>query len=104
MKAVVREFTDMAEGQPYYWSIDFPGMTSEQVPLVASAVEKAGIDLQVIPVAPEGFLTLSLDRDTVEALMAGLAEAERGPVLDGAMEVMEDWLAWQRSSVVEPEK
>lgn len=94
----------MAEDEPYYWSIDLPGMTSDQVPLVVSAVEEAVTDLQAIPVDPEGFLTLSLDRDTVEALMAGLAEAEGGPVLDGIREVMGDWLAWQGRSAVQPEK
>ena len=96
--------TDMAEEEPYYWSVDLPGMTSAQVPLVVSAVEEAGVDLQVVPVDPEGFLTLSLDRDTVEALMAGLAEAGGGPVLEGVKEVMADWLAWRGSSAVQAEK
>ncbi|WP_258951939.1 hypothetical protein [Lentzea californiensis] len=94
----------MTEDEPYYWSLDIPGLTSGQVPSVASAVEDKGLDLQVLPVDPAVFLTLHLDQHTVEALVAGLAGAQSGPILDGIREVFVDWLAWLDTSPVEPKE
>lgn len=84
----------MVDDQSFYWSLDIPGMTSDQASLVASAVEEKGLDLQVLPVDPADFLTLHLDQHSVEAVVAGLADAPANPVLDGIKETFVEWLTW----------
>ncbi|MCX2950089.1 hypothetical protein [Lentzea sp. NEAU-D7] len=95
---------DMAEDQPFYWGVDIPGMSCDQSSLVAAAVEGQALDLRVVQVNPAEFLTLHLDQDTVESVLAGLAGSQPDPVLDGFKEILADWLIWLSGSHVEPER
>lgn len=82
------------DDQPFYWSLDLPGMTSDQASQVVAVIESGGVDLNAVPVDPAVFLTLHMDRDTVEALVAGLAEARPSRVVENMKEAFVEWLEW----------
>jgi hypothetical protein len=88
----VRE--DHAPEQPFYWSLDIPGMTADQALQVVSAIKARGLAPDALLVDPANFLTLHLDRESVEAIAAGLAEVRSNPVSNGLRESLEDWLTW----------
>ena len=52
----------------YYWGIDVPGLTADQAAALVVVVGDTFPDLQGLPVDPAEFLTLSMDRATVEIL------------------------------------
>ena len=62
---------DQVSEQPFYWGVDVPGMTADQASWVVSTIKGGGLRLQPIRVDPAVFLTLNLDRESVEALVNG---------------------------------
>jgi hypothetical protein len=86
---------DHAADEPFYWSIDIPGMTANQAQQVISAIKGRGLALEPLLVDPANFLTLHLDRESVETMAAGLAEVRSNPISDGLRESLEDWLTWR---------
>lgn len=85
---------DHGAGQPFYWSLDIPGMTADQAPQVVAAVKGGGLPLDPLLVDPAIFLTLHLDRESVEAIVTALTESPSNAVGDGLRESLGDWLAW----------
>ncbi|MEU8387078.1 hypothetical protein [Micromonospora sp. NPDC048842] len=85
---------DNTPEKQFYWSLDLPGMTADQAVQVGSVIKDQGIDLEVLLVDPSNFLTLHLDRESVEAIVAGLTVVRSNPVNDSLRESLEDWLAY----------
>jgi hypothetical protein len=85
---------DHTPEQPFYWSLDIPGMRADQALQVVSTIKASGLALEALLVNPANFLTLHLDRESVETIVAGLAEVRSNPVSDGLRESLEDWLIW----------
>jgi|SRR3954468_8840202 hypothetical protein len=80
--------------QPFYWSLDMPGMTAGQALQVISVIKGKGLGLEPLLVDPANFLTLHLDRESVQAMVHGLAGVRPDPVSDGLRESLEEWLTW----------
>ena len=78
--------------QSLYWGIDMPGLTREQAVELVSIIKSTGLDLEPILVNPAIFLTLHMDRDTVQALRSGLLGTQSDLIGDGLRESVEDWL------------
>lgn len=81
------------------WAIDFPGLSRKQALDIANFVLEARLAENAIPADPALFLTLHLDRPTVEALVRAASSALRAldggtdaPVLRGMIEDFEEWL------------
>jgi hypothetical protein len=85
---------DQVPEQTIYWGVDAPGMTADQASWVVSTIKGGGLRLEPIRVDPAVFLTLHLDRESVKALVNGLASVPANPVSDGLRESLEDWLNW----------
>lgn len=85
---------DQVSEQPFYWGVDAPDMTADQASWVVSTIKGAGLGLEPMRVDPGVFLTLHLDRESVEAIVNGLASVPANPVSDGLRESLEDWLNW----------
>jgi hypothetical protein len=83
-----------------YWSVDLPGIGCAQAEELLAMAVKAGMSFGGTAVDPNYFLTLQLDRFTVEALYRALSPAERdlatkgteGRVAFGVREMLKEWL------------
>ncbi|WP_144024150.1 hypothetical protein [Amycolatopsis keratiniphila] len=80
--------------QSFCWSIDLPELTAEEASQAVSALKGAGLASDPLLVDPAVFLTLHLDRESVETLLAGLAVGPANAVSDSLKESFEEWLAW----------
>lgn len=85
---------DHGSDQPFYWSLDIPSMTAGQALQAISAIKEKGLGLEPLLVDPANFLTLHLDRESVQAMVDGLAGVRSDPVNDGLRESLEEWLTW----------
>lgn len=74
-----------------YWSVDFPGLTKDQANELVQRASELGID--GFTVDPGLFLTVSMDRATVAALCAALADKTGDPISQGLLESVQSWLA-----------
>ena len=84
-----------------YWSLDVPGLTQLEAEDLRSFIRDSGISDFATTVDPSTFLTLHLDRDTVNSLLRAV-EHERSHVaaespdqaapLDGLADALGDWL------------
>ncbi|WP_161791116.1 hypothetical protein [Amycolatopsis sp. MJM2582] len=81
--------------QPFCWSIDIPDLTADEASQVVSAIKSGGLASDPLVVDPAAFLTLHLDRESVETLLAGLATGPVNAVADSLKESFEEWLAWR---------
>lgn len=85
---------DNVNEQLFYWSLDISGMTTKQGLQVVSAIKASAPFLDVLLVDPTKFLTLHLDRESVEAIVEGLAGVRLNPVNGSLRESLEEWLTW----------
>jgi transaldolase len=74
-----------------YWALDFPGLTEDQANELVQRASKLGV--QGVTLNPSLFLTISMDRDTAEALSSALADKTGDPVAQGLLEAVQSWLA-----------
>ena len=76
----------------YYWSVDIPGLTAGPAALLADRAIADGYPAS--PVDPRDFLTMHMDRGTVEILRDALtALPGRTGGSQGLLEILSDWLA-----------
>lgn len=86
-----------------YWTVDLPGLDREGAEQVLGWAKSRRLGEGGSLVDPAAFLTLHLDRDTVETLVAALSASaaetggpEQGDVgrviAGGILEVFRDWL------------
>jgi hypothetical protein len=91
--------TSSSQDEPS-WSLDMPGLTRQHAEELVSFAKDTGISIFATAVDPDEFLTLHLDRDTVESLLRGVVDASSGGAgqpgglvsLDGVKEALADWL------------
>ena len=78
-----------------YWSVDLVGLSEQGANAVVRFAEHAEAGVHGTTVDPTAWLTLHLDRDTVEGLVRALVATEHagGTVGRSVLEVLEDWLA-----------
>ena len=75
-----------------YWALDVPGLTHDQAIRLASLVADSQVGLPASLVDPSQFLTLHLDRESVQVLRAALGAINTNEVGIGLMEIIDDWL------------
>jgi hypothetical protein len=78
-------------GERFYWSIDIPGLQERDIEDLAPLIDQLGRDLMVVPVDPSYFLTMHLDRSSVQALLDA-SDASTDVVIEGLRESMLEWL------------
>jgi hypothetical protein len=90
----------MTEPGMHYWDLDIPGLDGEEARHLASVIKDHSDVQQVILSDPSLFLTLRLDKRTVEALVQAVTVAlrevmddEDKGVLSGLREDFDEWLA-----------
>jgi hypothetical protein len=83
----------------WYWAVDIPGLTERQAKELVQLCEDAGIGEEVgcMPVDPRDFLTVALDRKSVEALVQALDGGQGRSGEADLLEVMAGWLDWHAS-------
>jgi hypothetical protein len=86
------ELYDHGVTTEHYWSIDFPGLTAMDARRICDLVGHSGLAYDAIPVDPGSFLTLHMDRSTVELLVAALAGAQADAGVQSMVEVLGEWL------------
>lgn len=92
-------------GEWHYWSVDLPGLDRAQAEELLGMAERAGISFfgrsfLGTTVDPEQFLTLHLDRPTVETLVRALkavpsdrsSPEEADQIAAGIREGLQEWL------------
>lgn len=77
-----------------YWSIDIPGLREGQAAEVAELIQQS--DAEIVPtlVDPKLWLTLHLDRETVEAMRDALMSTGQTIVTTSLIESFDEWLDW----------
>jgi hypothetical protein len=60
----------------YFWAVNLPGLTREQAEKLLVMAERAGMSFGGSTVNPSEFLTLHLDRASVEILFEALGAAQ----------------------------
>ncbi|MBB6570716.1 hypothetical protein HPO96_26780 [Kribbella sandramycini] len=75
----------------FYWSLDLPGLTELEAREVQSVVNEVLPDRQAILVDPLHFLSLSLDKMSVESLRDSLS-SHGDAVSSGLREMFEEWI------------
>ncbi|MEU5786867.1 hypothetical protein ABZ754_03940 [Micromonospora purpureochromogenes] len=78
-------------GERFYWSVDIPGLRERDVEELTRLIDELERDLVVVPVDPSYFLTMHLDRSSVQALLDASATST-DIVLGGLRESMLEWL------------
>ncbi|MFE5570658.1 hypothetical protein ACFQ68_37085 [Amycolatopsis japonica] len=81
--------------QQFSWSIDLPDLTADEASQAVSAIKGRGLASDPLLVDPAVFLTLHLDRESVETLLTGLAAGPANAVSNSLKESFEEWLAWR---------
>lgn len=81
-----------------YWSVDLPGLSREQAEGLLEFAERR-MSLSGSTIDPSCFLTLHLDRDSVQSLSDALGSGRSSgiggstkEVVVGILEVLNDWL------------
>lgn len=89
----------------YYWSLDFPGMTRSQANELLNREKSRFGGVNGSPVDPGNFLTLHMDRETVEGLLFALKEHishgspdDRSAREAGIRSMVEEFENWLRFS------
>lgn len=77
-----------------YWGIDIPGLRERQAFDVANLIRQSDTGMVPSLVNPKLWLTLHLDRETVEAMRDALMSAERTIVTTSLIESFDEWLDW----------
>lgn len=77
-----------------YWGIDIPGLRESQAADVASLIRQSETGTEPILVDPKLWLTLHLDRETVEAMRAALMSTGRSMITASLIESLDEWLDW----------
>jgi hypothetical protein len=83
-----------------YWSVDLPGLSQAQAVEMISAAERAGLPSGGAAIDPREFLTMHLDRRTVEDLHHALTSdlvtlpsaSEELSIILGFAEILKEWL------------
>lgn len=76
-----------------YWSVDIPEMTRGQAEELLALLVKSNSSLQGIPVDPAKFLTVHMDRDSVNVIRHALAgDPIENSIADGLIEIIDEWL------------
>lgn len=75
----------------YYWSVDAPGLTAESAALLADMAIADGYAASTVD--PGHFLTMHMDRGTVEILRDALTARPGGTGGQALLELLSDWLA-----------
>jgi hypothetical protein len=81
------------------WALDVPGLTRADADELVSLIRNTGVSAYASAVNPAAFLTLHLDRGTVESLVRAISPgaADDGSsglvILEGLVEILSDWLA-----------
>jgi hypothetical protein len=82
----------MTPDEDAYWSIDIPGLTESQADELL-ALARANDFGDGVAVGPREWLTMHLDRGSVQTLLdALLRHAEAGADVGGLAEEMQEWL------------
>ncbi|WP_146104067.1 hypothetical protein [Nonomuraea solani] len=87
----------MNEDSPY-WSIDVPGLDRESALELVRLIVEQNAKLAPIPVDPHFFMTLHLDRESVEVLRDSLRRDQLDHVGVSLLEALEEWLEWPGSA------
>ncbi|MFD6890622.1 hypothetical protein [Streptomyces sp. NPDC059957] len=77
-----------------YWGIDMPGLRERQAFDVADLIRQSDADIVPTLVNPKLWLTLHLDRETVEAMRDALMSTEQTIVTASLTESLDEWLEW----------
>lgn len=77
----------------HYWSIDFPGLTGVDAQRICDLVRRSGLAYGGILADPDAFLTLHMDRSTVETLAEALAGARTTAGVQSLRETFDVWLS-----------
>ncbi|MFE3514448.1 hypothetical protein [Streptomyces sp. NPDC059166] len=75
-----------------YWSIDMPGLDEHRAAELAGLVRRSDAGIMATPVDPRFWLTLHLDRETVEVIREALAAAPATAVTAALVESFDEWL------------
>jgi hypothetical protein len=75
----------------HYWSVDIPGLTADSAALLAEAAIADGYPASTVDT--RDFLTMHMDRGTVEILRDALTARPSGPGTQGLLELLSDRLA-----------
>jgi hypothetical protein len=76
-----------------YWSVDIPGMTESQAHELLAWLAKSMPSLIGIPADPAKFLTVHMDRDSVNAIRHALTrDQDVNPITDGLIDMIDEWL------------
>ena len=81
-----------------YWAIDIPGLTEPQAALLAAHIADGPMGLSASLVDPAQFLTLHLNRESVEAISSALACIGTNDIVLGLREILDDWLVSTEST------
>lgn len=85
-----------------YWSLDLPGLSSAKAHELLKMAERSGMSFGGTLVDPAQFLTMHLDRPTVEAVhsalsrrqeMGEIANQSNAIIVNGFIELLEEWLS-----------
>jgi hypothetical protein len=84
-----------------YWSIDLPGLSRSSAEELLQVAEQEGLSVSGSLVDPALFLTLHIDRETVDAVCTALSrvdwpDAAAGQpvsaIVNGFRELLQEWL------------
>jgi hypothetical protein len=84
-----------------YWSIDLPGLSRSSAEELLQVAEQGGLSVSGSLVDPALFLTLHIDRETVDAVCAALSRVDwsdavagqpAAPIVNGFRELLQEWL------------
>jgi hypothetical protein len=85
-----------------YWSLDLPGLSQAKAQELLGMAERAGMSFGGTLVDPAQFLTLHVDRPTVEVIRdvlsrrresSDMASQSDGVMINGFIELLEEWLS-----------
>lgn len=76
--------------QPY-WSVDIPGLGEQQADELTRYAEEQ-LDLRGSSINPDLFLTMHVDRDTVQAMALAMSSSSHEPIVGAVLESMTEWL------------
>ena|ERR1700680_1041311 len=84
-----------------YWTVDLPGLSRTKAHELLAMAEQAGMSFGGTIVDPAQFLTLHLDRQTVESLYRALSVSQPHQkcsiridpaIVNGIRDVLKEWL------------
>jgi hypothetical protein len=75
-----------------FWAVDVPGLNREQANWVVSVLADGPYALHGIPVNPEEFFTVRVDREGAEVLREALHRLSANEVAVALSEIVDEWL------------